>query len=58
MKKAQIIGQVGDKGSKWQLKKLTIQFWLTKDPFDENIFNWGKEIQFGWVMTQREFRKA
>ena len=27
-----------------RLIKLTIQFWLTKDLFGENIFIWGKKI--------------
>jgi hypothetical protein len=38
-----------------RLVKLATQFWLTKDPFGENIFIWGKEIQFGWVRTQWGF---
>jgi hypothetical protein len=42
---------VKDQNDKWKVKgpectgltKFMTQFWLTKDPFDENIYIWGKE---------------
>jgi len=47
---------VKDQNDKWKVKgpectgltKFMTQFWLTKDPFDENIYIWGKETQI-WM---------
>jgi len=41
-----------------RLTKLATQSSLTKNPFGENVFLCGKEIQFGWVRTQIGFWKA
>jgi len=50
---------MNDQNDKWKIwrtrtykiEKISNPILIAKDPFGENIFIWGKGIQFGWVRT-------
>jgi hypothetical protein len=50
---------MNDQNDKWKIwrtrtykiEKIGNPILIAKDPFGENIFIWGKGIQFGWVRT-------